>query len=361
MAFKRLIICCDGTWQKINLTYPTNVAKIKSAVEAVNVRDQLVFYDPGMGTANWFLKFFGGMFGWGLYKSVKDCYGFLCQNWEPGNEIYLFGFSRGAYTVRTFAGLLYKCGIVKNNHEKIIRKAFKLYKNRHIHPDHSFAVNFRKKYSHHDPETCNRPIINFIGCWDTVGSLGVPDLSSRFSPDKKINEKYEFHDTKISNIVQHARHAVAIDEHRRVFDFTPMILSDSAGNRGTDLNEIWFIGDHDCIGGGDKEKEPVSDITLNWMMRELQNLDSKLGIVFDQSKIPAIIETNYMAPFKNDTKTIHKMTDRIDRAIPSEYNKLHWTVKERLKEDGSYNPPRIKTLIQSFPENKRPEEEEALV
>jgi uncharacterized protein (DUF2235 family) len=361
MAFKRLIICCDGTWQKINVTYPTNVVKIKSAVEAVNHRDQVVFYDPGVGTSNWFLKILGGMFGWGLFKNVKECYEFLCRNWEHGDEIYLFGFSRGAFTVRSVAGLLYKCGIVKNYNKMIIRKVFRLYKNRYIHPDHSSAVNFRKKYSHQNGENSDRPVINFLGCWDTVGALGIPDLSSRFNIDKLINRKFEFHDTKLSDIIQHVRHAVAIDEHRKVFDFTPMKLSDSALSRGTDLNQIWFIGDHGCIGGGEKEKEPFSDITLNWMMRELQKLDSKLGIVFDPSKIPTVEVSNYMAPFQNDIKGIYKIAGEIDRAIPNEFNKLHWTVKERLKEDNSYNPPHLRTTFQSFLKRVRSEKEETLV
>jgi len=338
MANKKLIVCSDGTWQEINVTYPTNVAKIKAAIEAVKSPDQKVFYDAGVGTRNKIAKLFGGAFGWGLKKNIKDCYNFLCDNYEQGSGIYLFGFSRGAYTVRSLAGLIYKCGLLKKGSRKHINKALRLYRDRDIHPDDGAAAAFRKKYSHSNPDTDNRPFITFLGCWDTVGALGVPDLTPKLKLDKKINRKYKFHDTKLSYIIRHARHAVAVDERRKVFNVTPMTQSNKARERGTDLKQVWFIGDHGCIGGGEKVKEPLSDIAFHWMTQELLNLQGDSGLSLDKSKVPGKDKLNYMTSFDNSIDSIFKATGEIDREVTTDFKELHWSVKARLKLDTNYNP-----------------------
>lgn len=346
MAQKHLVVCSDGTWQKINVTYPTNVAKIKSAIEATNTSGQRVFYDSGVGTSNIFSKIMGGIFGWGLRKNVKDCYRFLCKNYEPGDAIYLFGFSRGAYTARSLGGMIYKCGLVKTGKRRLIRKAMKLYRKRDIHPDDPEAKEFRASFSHTNKDTDNRPMITFLGCWDTVGSLGVPDLNPRLKLDEKINRKYKFHDTKLSRIIKHARHAVAIDERRKVFDVTPMTLSNSAQGK-TDLKQLWFSGDHGCIGGGDKVKEPLSDITFNWMAEELLSLNEESPLSFDIGKVPTRENINFNAPFDNSVKKIYKRLGEIERKVPNDFEKLHWSVKARLKEDQTYNPSSIRAVFET--------------
>jgi len=361
MAPKHLIVCCDGTWQKINVTYPTNVAKMKFAFDAVKKPDQHVFYDSGVGTANFFAKWFGGAFGWGLNKNIKDCYRYLCKNYAPGDHLYLFGFSRGAYTVRSLGGLLYKCGILKKAKGRLIDSAMDLYRDRTDHPDDPGAVAFRKNYSFADPETDNRPRITFLGCWDTVGSLGVPDLTPKLKLDKKINAKYKFHDTKLSRIIRCARHAVAIDERRKVFDVTPMTLSDGAREAGTDLEQHWFTGDHGCIGGGDKAKEPLSDITLFWMMQELSKLKEKTGITFDETKIPDKNRLNYRAAFDNNIEFIYKAAGEMDRTFTDNFNELFWSVKARLKEDLSYKPGALRTTFNVALAEWTGEKQEALV
>ena len=346
MAPKHLVVCSDGTWQKIDVTYPTNVAKIKSAIEATNKPKQLVFYDPGVGTANIFAKLLGGAFGWGLRKNVKDCYRFLCRHYEPGDAIYLFGFSRGAYTARSVGGMMYKCGLVTSGKTRDVNRAMRLYRKRDVHPDDSEAREFRARYAHPDRDTDNRPQITFLGCWDTVGSLGVPDINPRFKLDTKINRKYKFHDTKLSNIIKHARHAVAIDEKRKVFDVTPMTLSNSARGK-TDLKQLWFAGDHGCIGGGEVIKEPLSDITLNWMVEELVTLDEEQPLSLDIAQIPRANAVNYKAPFDNSMSKMYRRLGVIDRAVPNDFDKLHWSVKARLKEDVSYNPASIRVVFET--------------
>ena len=163
-------------------------------------------------------------------------------------------------------------------------------------------------------------------------------MSPKFKLDKKINKKYKFHDTKLSYIIQHARHAVAIDERRKVFNVTPMTQSDGAREHGTDLKQIWFTGDHGCIGGGEKVKEPLSDIALYWMMRELLSLKAEPRLSFDESKIPSKDKLKYLTSFDNSIDSIYKATGEIDRKVTSDFRELYWSVKARLKEDINYNP-----------------------
>jgi uncharacterized protein (DUF2235 family) len=288
----------------------------------------------------------GGMLGWGLKKNVRDCYRFLSKNYEPGDAIWLFGFSRGAYTVRSLGGMLYKCGLVKTGKRRHVRKAMKLYSKRNIHPDDPEALTFRDTYSHANKETGNRPMITFLGCWDTVGALGVPDLNPRLKFDEKINRKYKFHNTKLSSIIKYARHAVAIDERRKVFDVTPMTLSTGAQGK-TDLKQIWFTGDHGCVGGGEEVKEPLSDITLNWMVEELISINEEEPLSIDISKVPRRDSVDYKAPFDNSMKKFYKRMGEIDRKVPDDFDKLHWSVKARLKEDLSYNPASIRVVFET--------------
>ncbi len=344
MAPKHLIVCSDGTWQKINKTYPTNVVKTKRVIEGAGQSDQRLFYDPGVGTSNPIAKLFGGAFGSGLRRNIRQCYEFLCDNYTPGDKIYLFGFSRGAYTVRSLAGLIYKCGLVRTGKGRHIRKAFRFYRDTDVKPNSKEAIAFRVRYAHHSTETDNRAWITFLGCWDTVGSLGVPDLNPKFELDTKINRKHQFHDTDLSFIVKHARHAVAIDERRKVFDVTPMTLSSRAKDL-TDLKQMWFSGDHGCVGGGELVKEPLSNITFNWMMAELQALQSESDLHIDMSAVPREGDLDYKASFDNSVTGMYKKIGEIDRAVPENFDALHWSVKARLKEVASYNPASIRMLF----------------
>ena len=114
---KRLIVCCDGTWQKLSSRYPTNVVKMAQAIkpQATGNILQIIFYDEGVGTGDKADRIFGGALGWGIDKNIQDAYRFLCLNYEQGDEIYLYGFSRGAYTVRSLAGLIYCSGLLARN------------------------------------------------------------------------------------------------------------------------------------------------------------------------------------------------------------------------------------------------------
>jgi uncharacterized protein (DUF2235 family) len=196
---KRLVVCCDGTWQNLISSYPTNVVKLAQAVKVTSSDDvpQLVFYDEGVGTEDKADKLTGKAFGWGLDKNIQDAYRFLCLNYSQGDEIYLFGFSRGAYTVRSLAGLIYCSGLLSRSKIRRMPQAYMLYRDPELNPDDQEAIDFRQRNGEHPP-------ITLLGCWDTVGSLGVPNLFSFLPIDKWIGEKYKFHDTSLSPIIQNA-------------------------------------------------------------------------------------------------------------------------------------------------------------
>ena len=220
---KRLIVCCDGTWQKLSNPCPTNVVKIATPIKtlAKDKTPQIVFYNEGIGTGNKVDKLLGGAFGKGIDQDIQDAYRFLSLNYKVGDEIYLYGFSRGAYIVRSLVGLIYCSGLPNRDNIRQAPEAYEIYRRRTKPgevsiPETTEAINFRQ-------ENGDRVPITFLGCWDTVGSLGIPDQIFWLSVDKWINEKYKFHDTSLSPIIQNARHAVAIDEIRKVFDVTPMV------------------------------------------------------------------------------------------------------------------------------------------
>src|SRR5207247_1575013 len=212
---KRLVLCCDGTWnsadqERNGVPAPTNVVKLAYRVAKRDAATlQVIYYDQGVGTGNFFDRLAGGAFGDGVEANICDAYRFLIGNYDPGDEIYLFGFSRGAYTVRSIGGMIRKCGILARPCVKHYHAAIELYRDGR-HPDQPGPAKFRRDYSISGAE----PIpVRMIGAWDTVGALGIPLRGFR----GLTHARYQFHDTELSDVVQYACHALAIDEHRAPF------------------------------------------------------------------------------------------------------------------------------------------------
>ncbi len=293
---KRIVIACDGTWQTLETRDPTNVRLLSEAVEKKDGNiEQIVYYSPGVGTRNAFDKLTGGAFGQGINVEIAAAYTFLCSNYNLGDEIYLFGFSRGAYTVRSLAGLIYSCGILHRKELSWLPHAYSLYRNLDTKGREESAIKLQKYMGH--GQTSEDPInsdvrITYLGVWDTVGALGIPDISRLLRLDKKSRDKNKFHNTYVSHIVDKARHAVAVDESRKLFCHTEMNpLPDKPVIDGQ-IRQVWFPGDHGCIGGGgdglDKNdprkvsSRPFSDAALAWMIDEMESsLDSHLKVSRD--------------------------------------------------------------------------------
>ncbi len=270
---KRIVICCDGTWNSPDQDAdgkpcPTNVTKIAARIEGPtsgNV-EQRVYYDTGVGAMARGLGYLlGGAIGTGLDGKLVKAYRHLAAIYRPGDQIFLFGFSRGAFTVRSLAGMVVSSGIVRPEHEAAIGDAFKLYRSRSdaTRPRGTEATLFRCSFAWED-----RTPIHFIGVWDTVGSLGNPFrpkfLSGRGVP-AFLQPRNQFHDVDLSSTVRHAYHAVAIDERRRNFRPTLWVQTPSGAAAGQTLVQEWFPGSHSDVGGG-SGAAGLSDAALEWMI-----------------------------------------------------------------------------------------------
>lgn len=339
---KRLVVCCDGTWQKLDDPYPTNVLKMAQAIRVVDDQGipQIVHYDEGVGTGDMVDKYGGGAFGWGIDEKIQDVYRFLAFNYEEGDQIYLFGFSRGAYTVRSLAGLIYCSGLLRRQHIRKAKEAYELYRHRgkHTNPSGQDAVAFRKTYG----ESVD---ITVLGCWDTVGSLGVPELIDYAPINNLINARYRFYDTEVNQRIQKAFHAVAIDEIRRVFDVTPMR---SSQHREPDqVEQVWFPGEHRCVGGGSQDTRGLSDATLEWMMRRVE----PLGLSLDRAPVEDGIEPSHQVPFDNRPKGVFRLTPTLHRKVDARIDDLHQIVKLRWKDaDLKYRPENLSPFARQLDE-----------
>jgi hypothetical protein len=263
---RRVVMCCDGTWNypdeldNAGGPAPTNVAKVAQGVARYDDRGvpQLVYYQPGVGVGR-NERFRGGTFGYGLSRNVRACYRFLVETYKPGDQLYFFGFSRGAYTARSVVGLINNSGILLPEYRNRVDEAYRLYKSRHpnTRPDTIAAELFRRSYSYDEEDTP----IHFVGVWDTVGAMGIP-IGEMWTPPF-IKNKYGFHDTGLSPRVKNAYQALAIDERRR--PFKPALWTSANDERGQNVQQVWFAGAHCDVGGGTPDCS-LSDIPLKWMI-----------------------------------------------------------------------------------------------
>ncbi|PXY35799.1 DUF2235 domain-containing protein [Prauserella flavalba] len=255
---KRLVVLCDGTWNTLTQRSPTNVARLKAAVAPVGADGvkQQCRYLEGVGTKPW-QRLLGGAFGYGLSANVKAAYEFLVHHYEPGDELFFFGFSRGAYTARSTVGFIVNCGILRPQHAGRLDEAYELYRDRDraTAPGRERATRFRASFAHE-----NQTPVEFVGVWDTVGALGIPLSGGRLL--HRFNQRWQFHDTTLSHTVRAAFQALAVDEHRR--SFTPAVWQVSSSADGQRREQVWFAGDHSDVGGGHSDTA-LADIALRWL------------------------------------------------------------------------------------------------
>ncbi|MFO0991678.1 MAG: DUF2235 domain-containing protein [Hyphomicrobiales bacterium] len=285
---KRLALFLDGTWNTVGDN--TNVWRLKSLCSTVAGQGgQSVYYDPGLGTQMG-EKLRGGMFGYGIDKNLQDAYEWLIDKYSEGDEIFLFGFSRGAYTARSLAGFIAMCGLLKPGAPLSINQLYARYR-RKDEPrtvwtlvddeaaglSNSFSVEDQwvLKYSQRVP-------IKFVGVWDTVGALGVPAFNIKYYS----SSSYGFLHTGLRLPVQHGFHAVAIDEHRKAFSPT-LWTKKSFHNRKnapdrllSQVEQRWFPGAHGNVGGG-YENDLLAQIPLIWIM----NKAASLGLLFRRNVV----------------------------------------------------------------------------
>jgi uncharacterized protein (DUF2235 family) len=328
---RRIAFCADGTWDTV--TNDTNVYRISKAIVAIP-GEQYSFYDDGVGSDGTPIqKLLGGAFGAGLFQKIKDGYSSISSVYEAGDEVFIFGFSRGAYTARSLAGMIAACGLpTKNPDSNLVNTAFQAYRNK----DQRAAILATLGAYGLVPAT-----MTMVGVWDTVGSLGIPAIFGAVSP-----LLYGFLDTNLTPKILNAYHAVAIDERRAEF---PATLWTSAPAQGQTLEQVYFCGVHCDVGGGYADDAgtgtALSDITFSWMLAKAQ----ALGLVFD----PGVLST-YPSPIdrKDALDTKHESWSPLwlfPRSRDIAHNAtLANSVEIRCQMDNSYRPGNL-SLVNGSP------------
>lgn len=249
---KRLILCCDGSWHAADRARPSNVlhfARLISPRDKYGV-EQITYYQGGVGTDST-VRLRAGLSGADIDTDIQDLYRFLVHNYIAGDEIWCFGYSRGAYTVRSLIGLLRNAWLLAKSEAHRISGAYHIYRTK-WGADADNAVRFRNRW-------CQPVKIRFLGVWDTVGTLGIPLPILRGLGEGR----YAFHDTRLSRIVTNARHALAIDERR--IAFTPTLWH--TGSTRTHTEQCWFAGSHADLGGGQSENG-LAMFSLDWLVSQ---------------------------------------------------------------------------------------------
>jgi uncharacterized protein (DUF2235 family) len=352
MANRRLVLLFDGTWNKAESN--TNVERLRRLIalrDSAGV-EQLVNYIPGVGVAAGWVHLLGGAFGYGLSDNVLRGYRRLCETWQPDDDVFLFGFSRGAYTARSLAGLIRKCGLLRGAADggiatSSIGAAYDFYRDTAIRPDDPAAVDFRARHSVEID-------IHFIGVWDTVGALGIPDTASWFP---YARSRYQFHDTELSKIVKYAYQALALDEHRA--DFAPTVWTRNPydvkpGETQTskkpgqiEIEQRWFIGAHADVGGGNdrdgagRKPDPLPELPLAW----LQQKAIAAGLACDEILVPDI-DANTGVPRNSYAEFMYGLYKEFkppfDRTLGNGINeKVDDSVWQRWMTDAGYRSPSL--------------------
>lgn len=311
---KNIVVCCDGTSNEFG---PQNTNVIKLYQAAVCNAGQIAYYHPGVGAmgarsaltslGRWWTKVIGLAFGYGISDNIADAYQFLMRTYEPDDNVYIFGFSRGAYTARVLCGMLHIVGLLTRGNEGLIPYAIRMMKSKHI--DFPVAAGFKKTFS----REC-KP--HFVGVWDTVSSVGwvynavhFPFTNLSHNPDVAV-----------------ARHAVSIDERRAFFRQN---LLGVPGSPMQDVKEVWFAGVHCDVGGGYPNAESqLSQIALRWMLCEAE----VAGLIVDAARKADILgAAPNVAPDPN-TKKQHKSLAGLWWIA-----ELWPKVSHRLNADGSWS------------------------
>jgi len=322
---KRIAIFCDGTWNSPRSANQTNVVRLAQTVLARDAggTQQMVIYQRGVGSgssasgaASIRDRILGGVFGNGLTANIEEAYKNLILAYEPGDEVQVFGFSRGAFTARSLVGMIRACGILPRRMLSRVDEAMEYYRSRDpaTRPGDAESIAWRARMSP-DVATSQSDLdyrraeglpeavllrIAYMGIWDTVGEHGVPSAFGVVA--EAFNSVFQFHDAQLSSMVATARHAVAIDERRRLY---PPALWDNLGRLNGDatgvdrpVQQLWFAGDHTAIGGGGG-LYGLSAITLGWVAEGAM----AAGLALDGDRLAALTrEADPLAPISGIAK-----------------------------------------------------------
>lgn len=364
---KRIVVLCDGTWNSPDIEDTTHLPELAIALETGP--EQVVKYFSGVGVNDdaRFESFIGravnrvlgGATGWGLGAKVKAAYTAIAEIYEPGDEIYLFGFSRGAFTARSVAGMIRKCGIVDDTSARGIKRAFRLYRKTgernspdmpHIQKERAeMSPRFATSLKDQKARLKVVPVVRlaYLGVWDTVGARGIP-VALFGAVAAFWNRRYQFHDMALSSLVASARHAVACDE-RRVF-YEPTLWDNlpnlnarrGMGRTGAPYQEQWFIGDHAIVGGSAKT-DALSRYTMQWVAEGAPDLTFRAGLKPDIDGA----DFTHPSPRLTNPGGVYNIAQNLLawRAGPKDESELHETTRNRLRDLADYRPQSLKRFF----------------
>ena len=310
---KRIIVCCDGTWnqpEKLEHTQivATNVLKMLRAVSPKDEKRgiaQVLYYHSGVGTGNLGVadKVFGGLLGAGISKNIQDCYRFIANNYSEGDELFLFGFSRGAYTVRSLSAMIHCVGILNKTDLRHVPHAYEYY---HTEPENRSHATYEEMHTPPIETIKGKDVpIKYVGVWDTIGSLGIPTpILGRLQ--RKLGRKFPrfnvgFHNEEMLPTVENAFQALALDERRG--PFKPSIWKYAREDQR--VEQVWFSGVHRNIGGG-ALNSGLSDCALAWMIDRAR----ECGLVFDHQYLENNIEADKFAEEENSYSQGYKVLEK---------------------------------------------------
>ena len=308
----RLVVCCDGTWgtpdrKDRGVAAPTNVVRLYNAL--VEDGGQRRYYHPGVGAeGSWWEKAIAAGTGVGLERNIQSAYRWLCDNYSPGDDVYLFGFSRGAYTVRSLVGFINLCGLLDGRARQPgdVWETIELLFREGYRAGIDQRAAWRGKGWQFLDSAHERLPIRFVGVWDTVGALGIPDAMALLNllDDPR---KHRFHNTSLSRNIRTARHAVAMDELRQ--SFQPTLWTNTAEH--PDCLQKWFPGVHADVGGGYYEAG-LANGALQWMLEEAQ----QAGLALQPSML-AQVTPNYHDMMHDSCTGPFSLLATQPRSVPS--------------------------------------------
>ena len=333
---KNIVLCFDGTGNVVRATGNTNVLMLFKRL-AYDPEAQLTYYDPGVGTfssggawtpvAQWISRTMGQAFGSGMRENLEQAYTFLINNWNPGDKIYIFGFSRGAYTARAVAGLLRTVGVMRPGADNLVRYAVANYARRSSkwqRNEWMQSGQFGSLMSRRVDGKVTVPV-EYLGIWDTVKAPGLLRRSMTWPWTRQLPN------------VKAGRHAVSIDEKRRPYR-EYLVDTEKAGDR---IEEVWFAGVHSDVGGSYMDPPSLGDISLNWIAQGARDA----GVIFDDDPPwPALTPGHATGP-------VHKMSWTWAlaiyrrRPIPAGA-KVHASVRARVEKEPGYARRQLPSDVQ---------------
>jgi uncharacterized protein (DUF2235 family) len=361
---KRVIVCCDGTWQdgiivKDRWKY-TNILRLARTINHEDNRfnpaiPQVVYYQSGIGSENnFYSEYVQGATGANLAEKVEEGYGFISQNFQPGDEIFLFGFSRGAYTARMIASFIGAIGVLDRQDMNHFAEVFINFQKRGKTKDQAEQAELDRKlapWTSHDSPGKKRAdsskdtfSIKCVGVFDTVGSLGLPEELTLHA--NKVTTIFGFPDKKLGEHIENAFHALALNETRADFNCAKFEQTEGGRRKNQLLKQCWFTGSHSDIGGGWHDHD-LADYTLAWMVSNVANMLS-----LDYKYLVSLPEPCYpwgKQPPHNPRTGIFSFASEVTRQVPASTDDVtHETIHSSVLQQG-YILPQLQANITNNP------------